>query len=165
MARRDIYQMTVREIKYADPWPEHLHWSKDPVRSELSREFRHTAGRKVYTNDGAIICVAFCNDVPKTVDDLTTMAGLNHAIFYTVWSRKAGHGRMLVVDLWKYLMMTEPHIERFVTLSPKTKMAWKFHINNGAILLNENEESDNYEYKESELVKDDPKWHDEKLGH
>ena len=109
-------------------------------------------------------CVAFCNDVPKTVDDLTTMAGLNHAIFYTVWSRKPGYGRMLVVDLWKYLLMTEPHIQRFVTLSPKTKMAWKFHINNGAILLNENEESDNYEYKESELVKDDPNWHKEKLG-
>ena len=157
-------EMDIKRVRYADPWPEHLHWSGDPVRPELSREFRHTAGREVFTNGGAIICVAYCNDVPKTVDDLDRMVGLDHAIFYTVWSKKPGHGRMLVVDLWKYLMMTQPHIKRFVTLSPKTEMAWKFHINNGAILLNENEESDNYEYRESELVKDDPDWHNEKLG-
>ncbi len=47
--------MKVKEIKYGDPWPENLHWSGDPVRPELSREFRQSAGREVYTNDGAII--------------------------------------------------------------------------------------------------------------
>jgi hypothetical protein len=157
--------MELKQIRYADKWPSELPWQEDPVRPELSREFRHTAGREVYTNGGAIICVAYCNDVPKTIDELTTYVGLDHAIFYTVWSRRGGAGRMLVVDLWKYLMMTQPHIEKFVTLSPKTEMAWNFHINNGAILLNENEESDNYEYRETELIKDDPNWHDEKLGH
>ncbi len=154
--------MKVREVKYGDNWPKNLHWTEDPVRPELSREFRHTAGREVFTNDGAIICVAYCNDVPKTVEDLTTMIGLNHAIFYTVWSRRPGHGRLLVTDLWKSMLMTRPWIERFVTLSPKTQMAWNFHIKNGAVLLSRNEESDNYEYKESELVRDEPGWSREK---
>ena len=156
--------MELKQIRYADPWPLNLPWQEDPVRPELNREFRHTAGREVYTNGGAIICIAYCNDVPKTIDELTTYVGLDHVIFYTVWSRQGGAGRMLVVDLWKYLMMTQPHIKKFVTLSPKTEMAGNFHINNGAILLNENEESDNYEYRETELVKDDTDWHNEKLG-
>jgi len=156
--------MKIKKITYADEWPLNLPWQEDPVRPELSREFRHTAGREVYTNGGAIICVAYCNDVPKTIDDLTSMVGLNHAVFYTVWSRKPGHGRMVVIDTWKYLMMTRPYVERYVTLSPKTKMAWKFHISNGAVLLNENTETDNYEYREGELIKDDPNWYKEKLG-
>lgn len=155
--------MKVREITYADPWPEILTWEKDPVRPELNREFRHMHGREVYTNEGAIICVAYCNDVPKTVEDLTTMVGLDHAVFYTVWSKVGGAGRLLVTDLWKHMLMTKPYIKRYVTLSPKTEMAWNFHIKNGAILLNENEESDNYEYSETELVRDDPNWHKDKL--
>jgi hypothetical protein len=148
--------MKIRQIKYADVWPLNLPWQEDPVRPELDREFRHTAGREVYTNGGAIICVAYCTDVPRTVLDLNSMIGLDHAIFYTVWSRQAGAGRLLVTDLWKQMLMTQPHIKRYVTLSPKTKMAWNFHINNGAILLNENEESDNYEYSEAELIRDKP---------
>ena len=100
----DTTQMVIRKIRYADPWPTNLHWTEDPVRPELSREFRHTAGREVYTNGGAVICVAYCNDVPKTVDDLTTMVGLNHAIFYTVWSRKAGHGRS-TMSVIAYMLM------------------------------------------------------------
>ena len=148
--------MKVRQIDYADKWPLNLHWSEDPVRPQLNREFRHTAGREVYTNDGAIICVAFCNDIPRTVQDLDTMIGLDHAVFYTVWSRQAGAGRLLVTDLWKQMLMTRPHIRRYVTLSPKTKMAWNFHINNGARLLYRNEESDNYEYSEAEFIRDNP---------
>jgi hypothetical protein len=146
----------IREIEYADPWPLNLPWQEDPVRPELDREFRHTAGREVYTNDGAIICVAFCSDVPETVQDLNSMIGLDHAVFYTVWSRQSGAGRLLVTSLWKQMMLTRPHIKRYVTLSPKTKMAWNFHINNGAKLLRKNKESDNYEYSEAELVRDKP---------
>ena len=82
--------MELREIKISDKWPANLHWTEDPVRPELSREFRHTAGREVFTNDGAMICVAYCNDVPATVSDLSEMVGVDHAVFYTVWSRKPG---------------------------------------------------------------------------
>ncbi len=147
--------MKIREIEYADTWPLKLPWQEDPVRPELNREFRHTAGREVYTNGGAIICVAYCTDVPKTVQDLNYMIGLDHAVFYTVWSRQAGAGRLLVTDLWKHMLMTKPYIRRYVTLSPKTKMAWNFHIQNGARLLRHNEESDNYEYSEAELLRDE----------
>jgi|TARA_R110000824_G_scaffold60167_1_gene161133 hypothetical protein len=148
--------MKIRQIEYADVWPLNLPWQEDPVRPELDREFRHTAGREVYTNGGAIICVAYCTDVPRTIQDLNSMIGLDHAVFYTVWSRQAGAGRLLVTDLWKQMLMTQPHIKRYVTLSPKTKMAWNFHINNGARLLYRNEESDNYEYSEAELIRDKP---------
>ena len=140
--------MKVRAIEYADPWPLNLPWQEDPVRPELDREFRHTAGREVYTNGGAIICIAYCKGVPSMMRHLDTMAGLDHAVFYTVWSRNKGSGGLLVNDVGTYLQMTRPWIKRYVTLSPKTKMAFNFHIKNGATLLRENIESDNYEYED-----------------
>jgi hypothetical protein len=39
-----------------------------------------------------------------------------------------------------------PTLNRFVTLSPKTEMAKKFHHKNGAETFRENEDSINYEY-------------------
>ena len=42
--------------------------------------------------------------------------------------------------------MADPMTDRLVTLSPKTKMARRFHLNNGAVLLKENKYTDNYEY-------------------
>ena len=39
-----------------------------------------------------------------------------------------------------------PTITRFVTLSPKTEMAKRFHTKNGATTFRENSESVNYEY-------------------
>ena len=36
---------------------------------------------------------------------------------------------------------------RYVTLSPKTEMARKFHLRNGATLLKENEFTFNFEYR------------------
>jgi hypothetical protein len=39
-----------------------------------------------------------------------------------------------------------PEIKRFVTLSPKTEMARRFHIKNGAVVFRENTDTVNYEY-------------------
>jgi hypothetical protein len=39
-----------------------------------------------------------------------------------------------------------PEIDRFVTLSPKTEMAKRFHLKNGAVVLRENDTTVNYEY-------------------
>jgi hypothetical protein len=39
-----------------------------------------------------------------------------------------------------------PSIERFVTLSPKTEMARRFHTKNGAGVYRENSNTVNYEY-------------------
>ena len=138
--------MRVKQIKYGDDWPLNLPWQEDPVRPELNREFRHTAGREVFTNGGAIICVAYCTGVPSMVNHLHTMIGLNHAIFYTVWSRRPGSGGLLVIDTLNYLQLTRPWIKRFVTLSPKTDMARKFHLSNGGVLWRENVDSLNFEY-------------------
>ena len=41
---------------------------------------------------------------------------------------------------------TQAEIQRFVTLSPKTDMAHRFHIGNGAGILRENASTINYEY-------------------
>ena len=38
-------------------------------------------------------------------------------------------------------------IERLITLSPLTDMAKRFHLKNGAVLLNHNETSYNFEYE------------------
>jgi len=143
--------MRVKEIRYGDQWPANLTWHEDPVRPELNREFRHTAGREVYTNDGAILCVAYCRGVPSMVGHLDAMTGLDHAVFYTVWSRRPGCGRSLVLDTYNYLQLTRPWIKRFVTLSPKSKMAYNFHIKNGGVLIKENQESDNYEYSDEPI--------------
>ena len=140
--------MRVKEIRYGDQWPLNLAWQEDPVRPDLDREFRHTAGREVYTNEGAIICVAFCRGIPSMLGHLDTMTGLDHAVFYTVWSRRPGYGRSLDIYTYNYLQLTRPWIKRFVPLSPKTEMAYKFHTKNGAVLIRENQDSDNYEYSD-----------------
>ena len=39
------------------------------------------------------------------------------------------------------------HLNRLVTLSPLTEMARNFHLNNSAVELQVNEETQNFEYK------------------
>ena len=39
------------------------------------------------------------------------------------------------------------HLNRLITLSPLTEMARNFHLNNGAIELQANQDTQNFEYK------------------
>ena len=39
------------------------------------------------------------------------------------------------------------HLNRLITLSPLTEMARNFHLNNGAIELQVNEDTQNFEYE------------------
>ena len=39
------------------------------------------------------------------------------------------------------------HLNKLITLSPLTEMAYNFHLNNGAIKLQVNKETQNFEYK------------------
>ena len=131
--------------------------SDDPVRPELDLEFRLRNGRTVYalTEDGeykAAICIAYCNDVPTTVKELdklsqATINGTHSsiAVAYTVWSKKPRAGRKIIMDLIE-IIKKDDTIRRVVTLSPKTAMAKRFHLNNGAFVLQLNTETDNYEY-------------------
>jgi hypothetical protein len=131
--------------------------SEDPVRPELTLGFRITNGRKIfglkYNNEiEAIICVAFCPEVPYTVREMDYMSRVNDlksvAVAYTVWSRKRGAGKEIVSKLGQWAK--ENKVDRLVTLSPLTPMATHFHIKNGAKQIHINEETQNFEYKLSE---------------
>jgi hypothetical protein len=134
----------------------------DPVRPHIDPQWRVSDGREVYSltedqyaefdevlHEGptAIICVSYCNEIPTSEEDLITYNDPdgNIAVFYTVWSYVRGAGKTIVLDTASHINRTRPEIERFVTLSPKTEMARKFHLRNGAFALRENAKSINYE--------------------
>ena len=68
------------------------------------------------------------------------------AVFYTVWSYGAGAGREIVFRAMEWTKENYPNVKRYVTLSPPTKMAEKFHLRNGAIKLQDNQDTVNFEY-------------------
>jgi hypothetical protein len=68
------------------------------------------------------------------------------AVAYTVWSKKRGGGKLIVKEVFKKIKKSN-HLNRLVTLSPLTEMATKFHKNNGARLIQINENTQNFEYK------------------
>ena len=68
------------------------------------------------------------------------------AIAYTVWSKKKGGGKLIVKEVYKMIKKSN-HLNRLVTLSPLTDMARKFHLRNGAVELQVNETTQNFEYK------------------
>ena len=68
------------------------------------------------------------------------------AIAYTVWSKKKGGGKLIVKEVFNKIKKSN-HLNRLVTLSPLTDMAYKFHIKNGAKLISVNETTQNFEYK------------------
>ncbi|MBS95642.1 MAG: hypothetical protein CL736_00725 [Chloroflexi bacterium] len=150
---------------------------EDPVRPELDANYRTYNGREVFSlqisedpsihssmgdhglyygennqyKPGAIICVAYTTEIPKSLDDIEKYSCSPHqinciAVFYTVWSYQRGAGRKIVFAAAENIKHEYPNVERFITLSPKTEIARTFHLGNNAILLSENLESDNFEY-------------------
>ena len=137
---------------------------EDPIRPELDNDFRTSHGRKIYgvkykNEICAIMCFGFTNDIPKSVDELDLMTKDAHlqsirrdqkvgkiAIAYTVWSKKKGGGKLIVKEVFKKIKKSN-HLNRLVTLSPLTDMAKNFHLRNGAIELQVNKETQNFEYK------------------
>ena len=138
--------------------------SEDPVRPELDNEFRSNYGRKIFGVEyggeiHAVMCFAYTNEIPKTVEELdkfshdaflqSAMRDQNVgqiAIAYTVWSKKKGGGKLIVKEVFKKIKASN-HLNRLVTLSPLTEMATKFHSKNGAKLLQINETTQNFEYQ------------------
>ena len=134
------------------------------IRPELNNDFRTSYGRKIYgvkykNEICAIMCFGFTNDIPKSVQDLDLMTKDAHlqsirrdqkvgkiAIAYTVWSKKKGGGKLIVKEVFKKIKKSN-HLNRLVTLSPLTDMARNFHLRNGAIELQVNKETQNFEYK------------------
>ena len=139
--------------------------SEDPVRPELDNTFRTNYGRKIFgvkfkDEIHAVMCFAFTDEIPKSVEELDLFsqdAFLKNvqrdpdkvgriAIAYTVWSKKKGGGKLIVKEVYKMIKKSN-HLNRLVTLSPLTDMARKFHLRNGAVELQVNETTQNFEYK------------------
>ena len=125
----------------------------DPVRPEIPKEYRVSDGRMVAAlaekddEPEAMVCVSFHDFVPSEIKDLDNTAQVpTTAIFYTIWSYKSGKGQELLRAAVKGIQEQYPSVTRFVTLSPKTSMARRFHLKNGAIVFRENVETTNYEY-------------------
>jgi hypothetical protein len=124
----------------------------DPVRPEIPTDFRVSEGRMVAAlvedeKPDAIVCVSFHDFVPTSVNDLKNVTQVpTTAVFYTIWSYKPGKGQELLQEAVRGIKSQYPSVTRFVTLSPKTNMARRFHLKNGAIVFRENIESINYEY-------------------
>jgi hypothetical protein len=124
----------------------------DPVRPDIPKDFRVGPGRFVSALvDGeipsAMVCVNLLDFVPssveelgKDVDDATT------AVFYTIWSYAPGAGADLLFRTVAQIREQFPNVSNFVTLSPKTEMARKFHLKNGASVLRDNSDTVNYQY-------------------
>ena len=135
-----------------------------PVRPELDNVFRRSYGRKIYgvkygDEIHAVMCFAYTNQIPKSVEELDKFshdAFLQSAqrdqnvgqivIAYTVWSKKKGGGKLIVKEVFKKIKNSN-HLNRLITLSPLTDMAFKFHSKNGAKLIQVNETTQNFEYK------------------
>ena len=138
--------------------------TEDPVRPELSLEFRQAYGRKIYgikDEEGdiaAVMCFAFTHGIPKSVEEMDAMskdaamqavhrAGVQGsiAIAYTVWAKKKGGGKHMVNEVYK-MIKESSHLNRLITLSPITDMARKFHLKNGAKEVQVNLTTQNFEY-------------------
>lgn len=125
----------------------------DPVRPEIPAERRLNANSRIYVlREGdqckAVTCVKFLNTVPAAVEDLVdSVESATTAVFYTIWSYVAGAGRELIVQAQQSIEAELPQVTTFVTLSPKTEMARKFHLKNGAGVYRENSDTINYIYK------------------
>jgi hypothetical protein len=158
---KDLFTRNPRfELVYLD----NIDITEDPVRPELSVEFRKSDGRRILGlrdeagDTAAIICLAFTNEVPRSVEEMDLMSqdAANQAVLragvvgriavaYTVWARKKGGGKHILNEVYKKYK-GEHHIDRLVTLSPLTEMAERFHVKNGAKLLRRNETTQNFEY-------------------
>jgi hypothetical protein len=125
----------------------------DPVRPSIPVEKRFGQNRFVFMMEGkdkpaAILCCSLEPAIPTKENELFTEGDPLVAIFYSIWSYEKGTARELLFDAVEYIR-ENLGIDRYVTLSPKTKMAYNFHIKNGAVILQENEETINYEYPTS----------------
>jgi hypothetical protein len=126
----------------------------DPVRPEISLNFRVGLTSEIFVlcddqthEPQAVVCCAYRDSVPSTVEELMPEpVAARVAVFYTIWSYKPGAGRRLIQAARRSINTHRPEIGEFVTLSPPTDMARRFHITNGASVLRVNSDTVNYLY-------------------
>ena len=127
--------------------------TEDPVRPNIPHTDRLGENKDIFAyrdeaeDVKAITCVSYQATVPTSEGELfNACVTPSVAVFYTIWSYAPGAGRSLLLDAVKHIQKIHPNIKRFVTLSPKTVMAERFHIKNGAMIFRENTDTVNYEY-------------------
>ena len=130
---------------------------EDPVRPNIPHVDRVGTNKDIFVMRDeddkvqAITCVSYQVIIPTSEAEL--FENCDHpevAVFYTIWSYKPGAGRQLIFDAVQYIKEHRQEIKRFVTLSPKTELAKRFHIKNGAVVFRENTDTVNYEYRGAE---------------
>ena len=126
------------------------HLRNDPVRPHIKADWRTSYGREVFVLDNngdidAVLCVAYTDEVPKCEKDMSN-PGLDVAVFYTVWSYNKGAGREIIMQALDLVKSQKPMVERYVTLSPLTQTATRFHQRNGAINIGIHKDCQNFEY-------------------
>ncbi len=127
---------------------------QDPVRPNVPHVDRIGANKDIFVfrdeedKVKAITCVSYQSNIPTKESELfENTDNPSIAVFYTIWSYVPGAGRALIFDAVRHIKETRPEIIRFITLSPKTEIAKRFHIKNGAGVYRENNETVNYEYE------------------
>jgi hypothetical protein len=157
-----IRQLNLQEVR--------KYMLQDTVRGRLGAEFRLKAGREVWAlfedryaehdepdlEPLAVICVAYTKGAPQHEMELEFYADPDgdHAVFYTVWSYQKGAGTRLVNAVAQRILEDRPHTRRWITLSPKTLMAERFHIKNGAKFVKKFISDQIFEY--THLMRKDP---------
>lgn len=145
--------MKLQKISEIDSWVEEI-IKDDPVRSEIPIDHRINEDAEMYalwndTNLGAITCVAYTEGIPSSVEEMYSMCSpfMDTVVFYTIWSYTKGSGRQLIIHASEKIKEQYPTIKNVVTLSPKTEMAERFHLKNGAWKYRENTDTINYAYE------------------
>ncbi len=134
-----------------DPFATYL--KDDPVRPHIPHELRFGDYSKVFalTEDDkvqAMVCAKFCQGIPGSEQELLTPfeGEPDTAVFYTIWSYSPGAGQRLIREALQHAQKHLPNVKKFVTLSPPTEMARRFHLKNGASIFRINPDTVNYEY-------------------
>lgn len=127
----------------------------DPIRPTIPLEFRVSAHSDIFVLQApdqrvrAVVCVCYRDSVPHSQELLVaaTTERPQVAIFYTIWSYAQGAGRELIFAVRSWIRAHRPEILDFVTLSPCTELARRFHLRNGAEVLSVNSDTVNYIYR------------------
>lgn len=126
----------------------------DPVRPEIPLEFRISNSSEIFVlldseaRPTAAVCAAYRESVPEDVYALFREPAVvpNVAVFYTIWSYQSGAGRDLITSACAWIKDNRKNINTYVTLSPPTEMARRFHLKNGADVFRVNSDTVNYLY-------------------
>jgi hypothetical protein len=127
--------------------------AQDPVRPHIPADIRVGGTSRVLVllkgqTPQSVVCVSFTPHVVTDESDLfhSVPDHVHVIMLYTIWSLQPGGGRRLMQAVRPYVIQNWPQVSRVVTLSPPTEMAEKFHLQNGARMLQHNGATVNFEY-------------------